>query len=77
MASGRKSYESLPTYRSELLSKIPGSIVGMDTEEFKGDICFKGFFVALKHCIDGFLGGYRPYIIYCNGFQFVLEVQVN
>lgn len=62
MASGKKSYESLPTYRAELLSKIPGSIVEMDTDEFKGDICFKRFFIALKPCIDGFLGGCKPYI---------------
>jgi hypothetical protein len=44
------------------LKSMPGSIVEYDTEENKGNICFRRFFVALKPCIDGFLQGCRPYI---------------
>jgi len=56
------SYDLLPTYRAELLKAMPGSIVELDTEEQKGEKCFRRFFVALKPCIDGFLQGCRPYI---------------
>jgi hypothetical protein len=56
------SYDLLPTYRDELCRAMPGSVVELDTEDHKGDMCFKRFFVALKPCIDGFLQGCRPYI---------------
>jgi hypothetical protein len=41
---------------------MSGSVVEYDTEENKGNVCFRRFFVALKPCIDGFLQGCRPYI---------------
>jgi hypothetical protein len=56
------SYEIMPTYQAELLKSMPGSVVEYDTEENKGNICFKRFLVTLKPCIDGFLQGCRPYI---------------
>jgi hypothetical protein len=56
------SYEIVPTYQTKLLKSISGSIVEYDTEENKGNISFRRFFVALKPCIDDFLQGYRPYI---------------
>jgi hypothetical protein len=56
------SYEIMPTYQVELLKSMPGSVVEYDTEENKGNICFRRFFVALKPCIDGFLQGCRHYI---------------
>jgi hypothetical protein len=49
------SYEIMPTYQVELLKLMLGSVVEYDTEENKGNICFRRFFVALKPCIDGFL----------------------
>ncbi|XP_066392246.1 uncharacterized protein [Miscanthus floridulus] len=57
-----ESYELLPTYQTELLRSVPGSVVELDIEEHNGDVCFLRFFVALKPCIDGFLEGCRPYI---------------
>ncbi|XP_040381808.1 uncharacterized protein LOC121054912 [Oryza brachyantha] len=56
------SYELLPSYKAALLATLPGSIVELDTEEDKGSVYFRRFFVALKPCIDGFLQGCRPYI---------------
>jgi hypothetical protein len=41
---------------------MPGSVVEIDTEEHKGSMFFRRFFVALKPCIDGFLQGCRPCI---------------
>uniref|UniRef100_A0A0A9FIC4 MULE transposase domain-containing protein n=1 Tax=Arundo donax TaxID=35708 RepID=A0A0A9FIC4_ARUDO len=56
------SYALLPTYRVELLRTMLGSIVEIDTEEHRGEVCFRRFFIALKPCVDGFLQGCRPYI---------------
>jgi hypothetical protein len=56
------SYEIVPTYQAELHKSMPGSVVEYDTEENKGNVCFRRFFVALKPCIDGFLQGCRLYI---------------
>lgn len=57
-----ESYDLLPTYQAEVLRAMPGSIVELDTEDWKGEKCFRRFFIALKPCIDGFLEGCRPYI---------------
>jgi hypothetical protein len=56
------SYQILPTYEAELLKSMAGSVVELDTEEHKGEVCFMRFFVAPKFCIDGFLQGCRSYI---------------
>ena len=49
------SYDLLPTYQTELLRVVPGSIVEIDTEkDDDGYVCFSRSFVALKQCIDGF-----------------------
>jgi hypothetical protein len=56
------SYDILPTYQAELLKSMPDSVVEIDTEEHKGEVCFRRFFVAPKACIDGFVQGCMPYI---------------
>jgi hypothetical protein len=56
------SYDILPTYQAELHKSMSGSVVELDTEEHKGDVCFRRFFLAPKPCIDGFLQGCRSYI---------------
>jgi hypothetical protein len=40
------SHQILPTYQAELLKSMPGSVVELDTEEHKGEVCFRRFFVA-------------------------------
>lgn len=57
-----ESYDLFPTYQVELLRALPGSIVELNTEDWKGQKCFRRFFISLKPCIDGFLEGCRPYI---------------
>jgi hypothetical protein len=56
------SYEIVSTYQDELLKSMSCCVVEYDTEENKGNVCFKRFFVPLKPCIDGFLQGRKPYI---------------
>jgi hypothetical protein len=56
------SYQILPTYQAELLKSMSRSVVELDIEEHKGEVCFRRFFVAPKPCIDGFLQGCRLYI---------------
>jgi hypothetical protein len=56
------SYNLLPSYKAELNRYAHGSVVELDIEVHKGEICFRRFFVALKQSIDCFLFGYRSYI---------------
>jgi hypothetical protein len=51
------SYDLFSTYRDELCKAMSRSVVELDTENHKGDMCFRRFFVALKPCIDVFLQG--------------------
>jgi hypothetical protein len=54
------SYDILPTYQAELHKSMPGSVVELDTEEHRGKVCFRRFFLPPKPCIDGFLQVCRP-----------------
>ncbi|WVZ84976.1 hypothetical protein U9M48_031941, partial [Paspalum notatum var. saurae] len=43
-------------------SSIRGSVVEIDTVQIQGKKHFSRFFCCFKACIDGFLGGCRPYL---------------
>ncbi|CAO2168719.1 unnamed protein product [Urochloa humidicola] len=50
------------SFKAELESKCPGSVVEVEYEVINGNHRFTKMFVALKPCIDGFLNGCRPYL---------------
>ena len=56
------SFGMLYNFKAEVQARCPGSVVEIDTESEGGKIYFKRFFMALKPCIDGFKGCYRPYL---------------
>ncbi|PKU68181.1 hypothetical protein MA16_Dca012850 [Dendrobium catenatum] len=51
------NYKWVPTLRSELLNRNPGSHITYQCDKQNGS--FKRFFVSFKVCIDGFLAGCR------------------
>ncbi|XP_044335754.1 uncharacterized protein [Triticum aestivum] len=56
------SFDNLYSFKAQIESCCPGSIVIIDHHTIKDKIRFKRIFVALKPCIDGFLNGCRPYL---------------
>ncbi|XP_037418907.1 uncharacterized protein LOC119283468 [Triticum dicoccoides] len=56
------SFDNLYSFKSQIESCCPCSIVIIDHHTIKDKIRFKRIFVALKPCIDGFLNGCRPYL---------------
>ncbi|WVZ64440.1 hypothetical protein U9M48_013950 [Paspalum notatum var. saurae] len=49
-------------WKAEVLKRMPGSVVEIDTMVVDGQVYFHRFFCALKPCIDGFREGCRPYL---------------
>jgi len=49
-------------WKAEVLKRMPGSVVEIDTFEVDGQVYFHRFFCALKSYIDGFKEGCRPYL---------------
>ncbi|XP_047064082.1 uncharacterized protein LOC124671797 [Lolium rigidum] len=56
------SFDNLYRFKAQVESCCPGSIVQIDHHTVSGKIRFRRIFVAFKPCIDGFLGGCRPYL---------------
>lgn len=56
------SFDNLFRFKEEIERSCPGSFVVIDHHTVNGTIRFKSLFFALKPCIDGFLGGCRPYL---------------
>ncbi len=57
-----ESFQMLYRWRAEVLERMPGSVVEIDTQVVDGKVYFHKFFCALKPCVDGFLEGCRPYL---------------
>ncbi|CAO2190691.1 unnamed protein product [Urochloa humidicola] len=57
-----ESFQQLYNWREEVLRRSPGSVIEIETMEVDGKIYFHRFFCALSPCIEGFLGGCRPYL---------------
>jgi len=60
LGSWEDSFDHAFSFKAELESKCPGSVVEVEYEEINGNHRFTRMFVALKPCIDGFLNGCRP-----------------
>ncbi len=56
------SFDKLYGWKAEIEKRSPGSIVAIDHMTFKDKKRFTRLFVALHPCIQGFLGGCRPYL---------------
>lgn len=57
-----ESFELLFRWKAEVLKRMLGSVVEIDTMEIDGHVYFYQFFCTLKPCIDGFREGCRPYL---------------
>jgi hypothetical protein len=62
LGSWEDSFDHAFSFKAELESKCPGSVVEVEYEKINGNHRFTRMFVALKPCIDGFLNGCRPYL---------------
>ena len=60
--SWEESFDWLYRFKAEVELRSPGSIVEIDTIVVGEEVHFSRFFCCFKACIDGFLGGCRPYI---------------
>lgn len=56
------SYDRLYRFKAEIELRSPGSVVEIDTITVEGKKHFHRFFCCFKSCIDGFVGGCRPYL---------------
>ena len=56
------SFGLLFNWKAEIEARSPGSIVEIELSRKKDGTYFKRVFVSFKPCIEGFLGGCRPYI---------------
>ncbi|WVZ72240.1 hypothetical protein U9M48_020734 [Paspalum notatum var. saurae] len=56
------SFEHVFSWKREIETRSPGSIVEVDWELIGGKHRFRRMFVALKPCIDDFLNGCRAYL---------------
>lgn len=56
------SFETAFSWKKEIETRSPGSIVEVEWDIIGGKHRFSKMFVALKPCIDGFLNGCRPYL---------------
>ena len=59
-----RNFRMLYNYKAEIELRSPGSIVEIGTITVEGEVHFSNLFIAFKPCIDGFLNGCRPFIIY-------------
>ncbi|XP_062201788.1 uncharacterized protein LOC133904333 [Phragmites australis] len=60
--SWEESFQQLYNWKVEVLKRSPSSVIEIDTKEVDGRVYFHRFFCALGPCIEGFLGGCRPYL---------------
>lgn len=56
------SFDSLFRFKAQVEISRPGRLVEIDHHTINGKFWFIRLFFALKHCIDGFLSGCRPYL---------------
>lgn len=55
------NFDNLFRFKAQV-EACPGSLVVIDHHTINEKIKFRRLFFALKPCIDGFLGGCRPYL---------------
>ncbi len=60
--SWNESFDMLYRYKAQIELSSPGSFFIIDHHKVLEEIRFRRLFFALKPCIDGFLGGCRPYL---------------
>jgi hypothetical protein len=57
-----ESFDMLYRWKAEVQKRCPGSVAIIEYHTVKEKKYFNIFFVALKDSVDGFLGGYMPYL---------------
>jgi len=62
LGSWEDSFDHVFSFKAELESKCPSSIVEVEYEVINGNYRFTRMSVALKPCIDGFLNGCKTYL---------------
>ena len=62
LGSWEDSFDHAFSFKAELESKCPGSVVEVEYEVINGNHRFTRMFVSLKPCIDGFLNGCKTYL---------------
>lgn len=56
------SFDMLFRWKVEVERRCPESVVIIEYHTINEKRCFSRIFVAFKACVDGFLGGCRPYL---------------
>jgi hypothetical protein len=56
-----ESFQLLFNWAAQIKMVSPGSIVEVEVEKIGKRNRFRRMFVALKPCVDGFIGGCRPF----------------